>query len=130
MVYNGDILTDIPLAELADHHFRARKEATLALRTHGHPRNVNLDAGGAICDFRHVLGNPGVRACLFTGVYIVEKSLLKRLEAGAIQDIIPVFIGMIREEPGAVAGAVIDSGCWNDIGTPESYDKLNRGGLG
>jgi NDP-sugar pyrophosphorylase family protein len=126
LVYNGDILTDIPLAALLDRHFRAGKEATLALRSHGHPRNVNLDAGGAICDFRHVLGNPGVQACLFTGVYIIEKSLLKRMARGVKQDIIPVFIDMIREEPGAVAGIVIDEGRWNDIGTPESYDSLNN----
>lgn len=125
MVYNGDILTDIPLAELVDHHFRTGKEATLALRSHGSPRNVNLDAGGTICDFRQVLGDSGVRACLFTGVYIIEKSLLKRLKAGAKQDIIPVFIDMIREEPGAVAGVVIDGGQWTDIGTPESYQALN-----
>jgi len=126
MVYNGDILTDIPLAELVDHHFRAGKEATLALRSNGNPRNVNLDAAGAICDFRQVLGNPGVRACLFSGIYIIEKSLLKRMKRGTKQDIIPVLIDMIREEPGAVAGIVIDAGQWNDIGTPESYDKLNN----
>jgi mannose-1-phosphate guanylyltransferase len=126
MVYNGDILTDIPLVELVDHHFRAGKEATLALRSNGNPRNVNLDAAGAICDFRQVLGNPGVGACLFTGVYIIEKSLLKRLKPGAKQDIITVFIEMIREEPGAVAGVVIDAGQWNDIGTPEIYEGLNE----
>ena len=127
MVYNGDILTDIPLADLADHHFQAGKEATLALRSQGQPLNVNLDARGAICDFRQVLGNPGVEACLFTGVYIIEKTLLKRLKPGAKQDIIPVFIDMIREAPGAVAGVVIDAGQWNDIGTPEIYEALNNG---
>ncbi len=126
MVYNGDILTDIPLAELVDHHFRAGKEASLALRSSGEPRNVNLDAGGAICDFRRVLGRPGVRACPFTGIYIIEKTLLKRIRRGVKQDIIPVFIDMIREEPGAVAGIVIDAGQWTDIGTPESYAGLNE----
>jgi mannose-1-phosphate guanylyltransferase len=125
MVYNGDILTDIPLVELVDHHFRSGKEACLALRSYGEPRNVNLDAGGTICDFRQVLGKPGVRACLFTGIYIIEKALLKRIRRGVKQDIIPVFIDMIRAEPGAVAGIVIDAGQWNDIGTPDIYARLN-----
>jgi len=127
MVYNGDILTDVPLAELVRHHFRTGREATLALRSNGRPRNVNLDAGGAICDFRQILGDPGVQACLFTGVYIIEKSLLNRLEPGVKQDIIPVFTDMIRKEPGAVAGVVIDAGEWSDIGTPEIYAALNGG---
>jgi len=126
LVYNGDILTDLPLQLLIEHHWQTGGEATLALRSAGHPRNVNLDAAGYVCDLRHVLGNPGVQACLFTGVYIVEQSLLGRIAPGVKQDIVPVFLDVIRERPQAVAGIVIDAGSWSDIGTPAIYHALNR----
>jgi hypothetical protein len=55
-VYNGDILTDLPLQLLLDGHRAGGREVTLALRTTGSPRNVGLDAQGRICDFRFTLG--------------------------------------------------------------------------
>ncbi len=125
LVYNGDILTNLPLKNLMAHHFQAGAAVTLALRSQGNPRNVNLNAAGYVCDLRHVLGNSGVQACLFTGVYIVEKSFLGRIAPGVKQDIIPVFLAMIREGPQAVAGVVIDAGSWSDIGTPAIYQALN-----
>ncbi|MDI9569576.1 MAG: nucleotidyltransferase family protein [Pseudomonadota bacterium] len=124
LVYNGDVLTDMPLQDLMERHFQAGAPATLALRSDGHPRNVNLDAEGYVCDLRHTLGHDGVRSCLFTGVYIVEKSLLAGIAPGIKQDIIPVFVAMIRTRPRAVAGAVIDTGHWSDVGSPAIYRAL------
>ena len=124
LVYNGDILTDIPLQNLMERHFQAGAAATLAPRSDGNPRNVNLDAEDYVCDLRHVLGNPGARACLFTGLYIVEKSLLAGIAPGVKQDIIPVFIAMIRARPRAVAGVIIDAGHWSDVGSPAIYRAL------
>ena len=124
LVYNGDILTDLPLSLLTARHFATVGEATLALRSTGRPRNVNLDAMDYVCDLRHILGDPGVRSCLFTGIYVVEKSLLARIPPGVKQDIVPVFIDMIREDPRAVAGVIIDEGNWCDIGSSAVYLAL------
>ena len=125
-VYNGDIMTDLPLERLRDGHVRQGREVTLALRSRGTPRNVGLDEGGAICDFRFVLGVPAAKQCLFTGLYIVETSFLSRLEPGGKQDIVAVFLDMIREDPGSVANVVIDEGQWQDIGSVEAYEAMNR----
>jgi len=123
-VYNGDIMTDIPLQPLIDTHRRSGKEVTLALRTTGSPQNVHLNAQGNICDLRFTLGDPGVRSCLFTGIYIVEKRFLNRMQPGNKDSVIPVFIDMIRETPGSVAGVLIDEGLWYDIGSIEEYHKV------
>lgn len=125
LVYNGDTITDLPLRHLIDEHFARQREVTLALRSNGTPLNVNLTARGEICDLRNILGNPGVRSCLFTGVYIVEKRFLCRLKAGRVESVIAVFIEMIRENPGSVAGVIIDEGKWHDIGSVEEYEKMN-----
>jgi mannose-1-phosphate guanylyltransferase len=126
IVYNGDIITSIPLRELFNAHAASGKEATLALRSQGPVMNVNLDEQGEICDMRHLIGNPGVKNCLFTGIYIVEHRFLKRLVFGKIESVVPVFVRMIEEKPGSVANTIIDEGFWYDIGTIEEYGTVNR----
>jgi NDP-sugar pyrophosphorylase family protein len=125
LVYNGDTFTDLPLAHLIDEHYAKRKEVTLSLRSSGSPLNVNLNADGEICDLRHTLGDNGVTSCLFTGIYIVEKIFLRRLRAGRKESVVPIFISMIKEQPGSVAGIIIDEGRWYDIGSVAEYEKIN-----
>ena len=125
LVYNGDTFTDLPLANLINAHYTKRKEVTLALRSSGSPLNVNLNAQGEICDLRHTLGDSGVKSCLFTGIYIVEKPFFRRLRAGRKESVVPVFISMIKEQPGSVAGIIIDDGRWYDIGSVAEYEKIN-----
>ena len=126
LVYNGDTITDLPLQLLIDAHYLRQKEVTLALRSSGSLLNVNLNARGEICDLRHMLGDPGVRSCLFTGIYVIEKRFLNRLEAGRKESVIPIFVEMIREQPGSVAGVLIDEGRWYDIGSISEYEKVNH----
>ena len=126
LVYNGDIVTDLPLSRLLAAHAGQGREVTLALRSDGPIPNVDLDAGGFVCDMRRILGRPGVRSCQFTGIYAVERRFLNRLQPGRIESVVPVFAGMIREKPGSVGAVVIDEGFWNDIGQPDAYEKICR----
>ena len=127
IVYNGDIISSLPLAPLLDRHFSGESEVTLVLRSRGPLLNVNIDENGFICDMRHMLKNPGMQSCLFAGIYIVEKSFLKRLTAGKIESIVPPIVAMIKENPLAARGVVIDDGYWYDLGTIEEYNKLKEG---
>jgi len=126
IVYNGDIMTDIPLEVLLDKHLSSGKEATLALRSDGPVLNVNLNEKNDICDMRHLIGDPGARGLLFTGIYTVAPRFFKRLVPGKIESVVPVFVQMIREKPGSVGNVVIDSGFWYDIGTIEEYESVNK----
>ncbi|NPU85080.1 MAG: nucleotidyltransferase family protein [Syntrophaceae bacterium] len=126
LVYNGDVVSDLPLERLLTAHFRSRPEAMLALRSSGGLRNVSVDGEGRICDMRGILGNPGTRQCLFTGIYAVERAFLDRLEPGRIESVVPVFVEMIRRQPGSVGSVIIDEGSWHDIGTVEAYNRLDE----
>lgn len=126
LVYNADIITNLPLTLLLAAHAAQGREATLALRSDGPLLNVDLDEAGRICDMRGLQKRPGVKSCLFTGIYIVEKQFLRRLTAGRIESVVPVFVSMIREKPGSVAGVLIDQGEWHDIGSLEAYENMTK----
>ena len=127
LCYNGDVLSDLPLQELIDSHEQNRPEATLALRTCGPLLNVDVDEEGRICDMRGALGKRGAAACLFTGIYTVETSILSRIEKGKIESVVDLFLRRIIERPASIRGVVIDKGRWHDIGSIEVYNKLNAG---
>ena len=126
IVYNGDIITNMPIELLIRKHFELNTSVTLALRSSGSLLNVNVDKEGFVCDMRHILKNEGVKSCLFAGIYIVEKDFLKRLQAGKIESIVLPLVEMIREHPCSVGAVVIDDGSWYDVGTIEEYEKLKR----
>ncbi len=128
LVYNGDIISDLPLECLLERHAAGGREITLALRSEGPLRNVALDADGVVCDLRGLLGNPGLRLCLFTGIYVVEKDFLRRFVRDKAESVVPVFAEMIRELPGSVGSVVIDEGGWEDIGDPEAYERIRASG--
>lgn len=129
IVYNGDIITNMPLEPLLQRHFALPTEVTLALRSSGPLLNVNINKEGYICDMRHILKNPGVRSCLFAGIYIVEKTFWQRLEEGNIESIVLPLVASIKENPRCVGGIVIDDGYWYDVGTLEEYEKLKQAGF-
>jgi mannose-1-phosphate guanylyltransferase len=126
LCYNGDVFADFPLGDFLQFHDRRRPEATLVLRSAGPVLNVAVDGDNSVCDIRNVLGNPGIRYCLFTGIYAVETSLLQHIEAGKPESIVAVFLGRIRRAAGSIAGVVVDNGRWHDIGSPESYADLRN----
>jgi len=129
IVYNGDIITNMPILPLIDRHYALQTEVTLSLRSSGSLLNVNIDKNGFICDMRHTLKNPGIQSCLFAGIYIIETKFLQRLEAGRAESIVPSLVELIKETPRSVGGIVIDDGYWHDVGTIEEYNKLKMAGI-
>ena len=121
IVYNGDILSDLPLAPALAAHRAARNEVTLILRLHGGNTNVAFDAAsGRILDLRRALRPDIEPRHLFTGIYIVEPEFIARIPAAQKLSVVPVFHEMIRA--GAkLGGIVLDDGAWWDLGSRSEY---------
>jgi NDP-sugar pyrophosphorylase family protein len=124
LCYNGDVIADLPLIKLLDFHERKTPEATLVLRSRGGPLSVSINEKDEICDIRDELKHSGVKKCLFTGIYSLETSILKYIEAGKPESIISILLGRIRSNPGSVMGLVLDEGHWHDIGSTAAYETL------
>lgn len=125
-VYNGDILSDLPLQRAWEAHVAAGNEVTLVLRTKDGPLQVLFDAAsGRVADIGRRLFAEQTPAHLFTGIYLVEPSFLRRIPPRTKISVIPLFIEMIRE--GAkLGGVVIDEGDWWDLGTREQYLAVHQ----
>lgn len=121
-VYNGDILTDLDLEELARTHFHSNAECTLAVRPEGGPLHVAIDHGW-LADVRGwVRDLPGTH--LFTGVSIADSRFTRRLVKGEIVSVVKTWLQMLRENtPPAVA--LLPGGVWRDLGSREEYLNVN-----
>jgi mannose-1-phosphate guanylyltransferase len=126
LCYNGDVFADFPLQPLIQDHIQNDAEATLALRSDGPTLNVNVNILGEVCDLRNILKDPGIKSCLFTGIYAVETSLLQHIESDKPESIIATFIQRILKHPGSVRGVVMDEGNWTDVGSIQTYEQLNN----
>ena len=126
IVYNGDILTDLPLASLVDTHSCDRNLVTLALRSSGPARHIAFDpARRLVTDIRNKLRSGNRGAHQFTGIYVVSPEFLDHLTPGKVESVIPIFLKLISR--GARIGAVvIDDGMWWDLGDRTSYLDAHR----
>jgi len=121
LVYNGDILSDLPLESAVRAHFDTGNEVTMVLRSSGGPLQVALDAAsGRVTDIGNRVDAAAAPRFLFTGIYLVNSAFIARIPAATKISVVPIFCDMIRA--GAkLGGVVIDEGHWWDLGNREHY---------
>lgn len=132
LIYNGDVLADFDLKPLINFHLQGTHEVTLGLRSDHQPRHVGWDSRTHwVRDIREQRAVEGLDYKLFTGIYLVRSSFLKRLTAGKIESVIPVFLRMM-EDPASenqIQGFLVDDRSWMDLGTLEDYQKVKESGI-
>lgn len=123
LIHNGDIFSSMDLRKLVAAHEAGGDEVTLAVRSAGGEKRISLGEGGRVEDVRsEVRGLPGTH--VFTGIYCVNRSFLKRIPASEIIAVIPAFQELVRE--GKIGAVVMDEGEWMDLGDVESYLAAHR----
>ncbi|MHA3771891.1 sugar phosphate nucleotidyltransferase [Verrucomicrobiota bacterium sgz303538] len=126
IVYNGDILSTLPLDMALRTHVQHENEVTMVLRSKDGPLQVALDEStGLISDIGRRLHPDNDPRHLFSGIYIVSPRFLDRIPPATKISVIPLFIEMIRT--GAkLGGVIVDDGHWWDLGNREQYLAVHR----
>jgi len=126
LVYNGDILSDLPLEPAIRAHFDRGNEVTMVLRSSGGPLQVAFDAAsGRVTDIGDRVDPAAAPRFLFSGIYLVSAEFIARIPAATKISVVPIFCEMIRS--GAkLGGVVIDDGHWWDLGSREHYLGVHR----
>ena len=123
VIVNGDTLTDVSLATLADAHATFGGLVTLALvPNHGFDRygGVTLDDDGRVTGFVR-RGPAAAGSYHFIGVQIAQATAFAVLPANEpASSIGGVYDALVRAQPGSVRGLVCDAAFW-DVGTAEDY---------
>ena len=121
IVYNGDILTDLPLAPALEQHLRTGDAVTLILRSRGDELRVGYDAAtGKVVDMRGALLPDWPHRYQFTGIYLVSPDFYPFLKPGKIESVVLPMLEAIRDG-GRVGGIIIDEGEWGDLGERDAY---------
>lgn len=120
LVYNGDILADLPLAPALAAHRASGRMATLVLRSGGGPQHIAYDAAsGCVRDIRDRFGLGLPHQHVFTGIYLLEREILEHIPEGKVS-IVPVWIDLLRAGR-ELGGVVVDEGSWRDLGSRKEY---------
>lgn len=127
LVYFGDILTNMNLKKLLLYHRERKASATVALSSHFTVRVglAELDNNSRIKGF---VEKPAIKRPVSVGLLVLEGETLrdmerlkgKRRELDLMGDVIPSLI----EANKPVYGYLTDA-FWYDVGSTESYEKLN-----
>lgn len=128
VLYNGDILADLPIAELLSRHRASGALATLLLRPAdgGGVANVRFDRDSdRVLDLRGVLGMSGGEAAVYSGVAVFEPAIMGWIPELVPHSIIDALLSAMRAGE-KVGGMLAPEGLWIDLGTPEAYLRAHR----
>ena len=128
LIVNGDTLTDVDLARLAESHAASGALVTLALvpnREFLRYGGVRLGAGGQVTGF--VRRGPGAEGSYhYIGVQVVDGRVFDGVAPGeAASSIGGVYDAIIAAQPGAVR-AVVSDAAFYDVGTPVDYWRTSQ----
>jgi NDP-sugar pyrophosphorylase family protein len=122
LLVNGDVFFDFDPRALVRRHRASGAAATLALKPNPRPSVYGPVVTSSDGRVRSIAGLPRPargRKSLFTGVHVVEASLLERLGAGFSDSVRDLYAPMVAA--GERIMGVRVRGAWHDLGDPALY---------
>ena len=128
LVMNGDILTDLDLERLWEHHQRHQPLLTVATFR----REVNIDfgvltigAGGRVSGF---VEKPTLLYDVSMGAYVLNRRCLRFIPPDAPFGFDQLVLALLAA--GEPIQSYLHQGCWLDLGRPEDYERAHLAGPG
>lgn len=123
LVTNGDVLTDLDLAEFIAYHRAQGGIATIAI----HRRKVNINLGVVQLDKHNTvvdyLEKPNIDYLVSMGLYIFEPRVLEYIPRDVYLDF-PDLVKRLIAAGEKVSGFVY-KGYWEDLGRPDDYERAS-----
>jgi len=119
---NGDVVFDFDLTDMLERHRAAGARATLALAANPEPRrysSIVTGAGGWVRSLARLPRPARGQPSLFTGVHVLDPSLLDRLPEAA-SDIVRDLYAPLIDDGEDILGVRM-RGAWYDLGSPSLY---------
>ena len=123
MVVNADIITDIDLAEVYRRHCMQGARVTLVTHDREPFNQVWVDGRDRIVGFERYAApadHTGHRKQAFTGIHVMDATIIPRIPDGTFSDIISVYRQML-DKGVPIRAHVVSAHYWQDMGTPERY---------
>lgn len=129
VVVNGDIICQVDFAGLYQKHMQAASPVSMLLHDWPAFNNVAV-ANDVVCGFGQ--GSPALRQeqpaarrLAFTGIHVIDPSVLRPLAFGQAAEIIPVYSQLI--DVGKPPQAIVSSSLfWREIGSVGAYRAVHR----
>lgn len=119
VVANGDLITDLDLGAMLDHHRKVGAKLTIAT----YPRRTQLPYGVIRADgdglVRGYQEKPTLENEVSMGIYLFEPAVLRYVHRGEYLDFPDLVLRLI--EAGERVARFRWEGYWMDIGNPEDY---------
>ena len=129
VVFNGDVLTDVDLAEVVRGHRASGAAATIVLTPVPNPAAyglVELDTGSRVTRFIEKPDPSQITTdTINAGIYVLQTSTLSLMPAAVNHSIERGFFPALLQRGDRVM-AHVHRGYWIDIGTPEKYLQVHR----
>ena len=127
LVYYGDILSDLNISELIEHHNAKGAALTLVLSDkYSLPVGVADVEDGLVKSFRE---KPSLGLNVTTGCMVISNDAMRLLDdvrsKTAKRDLMTHFVPRVLEA-GLRVAAYYFRGFWYDVGTTEAYEKLEN----
>lgn len=133
VVFNGDILTDVDVAEIVRFHQQKKADATIVLTPVENPSAYGLVETETDGQVRRFLEKPKAEELnglttnnINAGIYVLEPGVLDLIPANEnVSFEYNVFPDLLATKKRFFA-FVMTANYWRDIGTPESYLRAHR----
>src|SRR5215813_13837668 len=129
VVFNGDVLTDINLGAVVEHHKAKKAVATIVLTPVENPSAYGLVETSPDGWIQRFIEKPGPDeiTCntINAGIYVLEPSVLKYMPKGEPYSFERGLFPTLLEHKEPVLSFIFDK-YWIDIGTPQKYLEVHQ----
>lgn len=129
VVVNGDIICQVDFVGLYQKHLQAASPVSMLLHDWPAFNNVAV-ANDLVCGFGQVSSalrqeQPAARQLAFTGIHVIDPSVLRPLPRGQAAEIIPIYRQLM--DAGKPPQAIVSGSLfWREIGSVEAYRAVHN----